>query len=438
SSWVVLGHWFVVAVVYRDGELSGYNALDVLTWIDPVTWLFQVMPIFFLVGGYASAASLASHRASGGDGIGWVLRRTDRLLRPTTALFVVLPVVTAVTVAAGVNKQLLGHAVWLASIPLWFPGGLPRPGDAHAVVVRAAPPGRAGRPGGAGGPRRRRRPVAEGPARADRGSEHLPVRLVGGLPARLLLAGRALAAESVAGARGRGRRSGCPDRADRAGPVPSRHGRLQHNSTDPGTDGARHHPGRSGSGPSARGQPMASPDPAVDRGRRGQRSHPDRVPLAYDSGGARGGRAVPDRCHGAAPDPLRGVAAVASAVDSVLHRHPRHPGRHLRPDRTAPAGAASRRSQPVARRRDRARIGRRAGRATRRCRLRPRLPRPHRAPMGCSDFVPVRCRRAARGTNPACSVGCHSLIAADYPALRSERTLTAPIVSERMRPDRGE
>jgi hypothetical protein len=53
-------------------------------------------------------------------GIGWVLRRTDRLLRPTTALFVVLPVVTVVTVAAGVDRKLLGHAAWLASIPLWF------------------------------------------------------------------------------------------------------------------------------------------------------------------------------------------------------------------------------------------------------------------------------------------------------------------------------
>jgi fucose 4-O-acetylase-like acetyltransferase len=117
---VVLGHWFVIAVTYRHGRLSGYNALNVLTWIDPVTWLFQVMPIFFLVGGYASAASLASHRASGGDGIGWVLRRTDRLLRPTTALFVVLPVVTAISVAAGVPENLLGHAAWLASVPLWF------------------------------------------------------------------------------------------------------------------------------------------------------------------------------------------------------------------------------------------------------------------------------------------------------------------------------
>ncbi|MGW5154833.1 acyltransferase family protein [Nonomuraea wenchangensis] len=117
---VVFGHWFVVAVTYRDGRLSGYNALDVLSWLDPVTWLFQVMPIFFLVGGYAGSASMASHRASGGDGIGWVLRRTDRLLRPATALFVVLPLVSLAATAAGVSSQLLGHAAWLASIPLWF------------------------------------------------------------------------------------------------------------------------------------------------------------------------------------------------------------------------------------------------------------------------------------------------------------------------------
>ena len=109
------------------------------------------------------------------------------------------------------------------------------------------------------------------------------------------------------------------------------------------------------------------------------------------------------------------MAAVAAAVAGVLHPLPRRPGRHLRPDRTAPSGAASRRARAVARRRDRARNGRRAGRATRRCRVRPRLPRPHRAPMGCSDFIPVRCRCAARGTNPTCSVGRHSLIAADYP-----------------------
>ncbi|MFI6637881.1 acyltransferase [Nonomuraea fuscirosea] len=117
---VVFGHWFVVAVTYRDGRLAGYNALDVLRWMDPVTWLFQVMPIFFLVGGYAAGASMASHRASGGGGVGWVLKRTDRLLRPATALFLVLPLVSLAAMAAGVNSQLVGHAAWLASIPLWF------------------------------------------------------------------------------------------------------------------------------------------------------------------------------------------------------------------------------------------------------------------------------------------------------------------------------
>jgi hypothetical protein len=74
------------------------------------------------------------------------------------------------------------------------------------------------------------------------------------------------------------------------------------------------------------------------------------------------------------------------------------------------------RARAVARRRDRARPGRRAGRAVRRCRVRPRRPRPHRPPMGCRGLVPVRCRCAARGPHPTCSVGCTSMIAADQAA----------------------
>ncbi|WP_211370460.1 hypothetical protein [Nonomuraea turkmeniaca] len=77
-----------------------------LTWIDPVSWQFQVMPIFFLVGGYAGGASMASHRASGGDSLSWVLRRTDRLLRPTTAPFLVLPLMSVVAMAAGVSSDV--------------------------------------------------------------------------------------------------------------------------------------------------------------------------------------------------------------------------------------------------------------------------------------------------------------------------------------------
>ena len=55
---VVVGHWLAISVTYQDGRLSGRNALTDLAWAHPVTWLFQVMPVFFVVGGYANSASL--------------------------------------------------------------------------------------------------------------------------------------------------------------------------------------------------------------------------------------------------------------------------------------------------------------------------------------------------------------------------------------------
>lgn len=117
---VVLGHWLVISVTFEDGRLSGQNALNDLAWAHPVTWLFQVMPVFFLVGGFANGASLHSHRSAGRDSAEWLLIRTDRLLRPVTALFVVIPVAALVARVVGVPEDLVGTATWLASIPLWF------------------------------------------------------------------------------------------------------------------------------------------------------------------------------------------------------------------------------------------------------------------------------------------------------------------------------
>ncbi|NBE94369.1 acyltransferase [Nonomuraea sp. KC401] len=116
---VVTGHWLVLSVSY-DGGLRGVNVLDVVPWTRPLTWLFQVMPIFFLVGGYANAASLAAHRRDGGGATGWTLRRTDRLVRPTTMLLAVLTAAGLAAGVAGVDPALVGMGVWLAGIPLWF------------------------------------------------------------------------------------------------------------------------------------------------------------------------------------------------------------------------------------------------------------------------------------------------------------------------------
>jgi fucose 4-O-acetylase-like acetyltransferase len=117
---VVLGHWLVISVTFENGQLSGQNALNDLSWAHPVTWLFQVMPVFFVVGGYANSASLQSHYAAGRDSAEWLLTRSDRLLRPVTALFVVVPMAAVVARLAGVPEDVIGTATWLAAIPLWF------------------------------------------------------------------------------------------------------------------------------------------------------------------------------------------------------------------------------------------------------------------------------------------------------------------------------
>lgn len=105
---VVIGHWLAVTVTFGDGRLGGEHLLAVLPWTHWLTWLFQVMGIFFLVGGYANAASWDSARRRGDGYPDWLGSRADRLLRPTT-LFVVIGVVTAAAARlAGTTAACVG------------------------------------------------------------------------------------------------------------------------------------------------------------------------------------------------------------------------------------------------------------------------------------------------------------------------------------------
>ncbi|MEU7942884.1 acyltransferase family protein [Microbispora bryophytorum] len=116
---VVLGHWLAVVVTYGE-RVGGDTILAFVSWARPLTWLFQVMPVFFLVGGFAGAASLGSYRRRGGDAIGWFLCRTDRLIRPTTAFLLALGGAALLTLLLGVDPAVVGRGVWLACLPLWF------------------------------------------------------------------------------------------------------------------------------------------------------------------------------------------------------------------------------------------------------------------------------------------------------------------------------
>jgi Acyltransferase family len=76
---VVAGHWLMAVVVWRDGRVQGGNALSLVPGLWLSTWLLQVMPLFFFVGGLANLVS--ARRA--GSWARFVRGRAARLLRPT-------------------------------------------------------------------------------------------------------------------------------------------------------------------------------------------------------------------------------------------------------------------------------------------------------------------------------------------------------------------
>jgi peptidoglycan/LPS O-acetylase OafA/YrhL len=130
---VVLGHWLISVVDYdRQRRPTGHSALEALTWAYPITWIVQVIPLFFIVGGYANAASLTSNRRRGGAAIAWLQGRSARLVRPTTALMVVLAASALIARALNADPAFTRTVIWVASIPLWFLA-------AYLIVVLATP-----------------------------------------------------------------------------------------------------------------------------------------------------------------------------------------------------------------------------------------------------------------------------------------------------------
>ena len=115
---VVIGHWLVAAVWSDHGGLQAGSALSLVPGTQWLTWLFQVMPLFFFVGGFANA--VAWRRAEDAGAAAWIRGRAARLLRPAVALFAVWVPLTAVVAASGVDAQLLRLATQAVIVPTWF------------------------------------------------------------------------------------------------------------------------------------------------------------------------------------------------------------------------------------------------------------------------------------------------------------------------------
>ncbi|MET8865034.1 acyltransferase [Nonomuraea sp. NPDC004580] len=114
---VVLGHWMVTALVADSGTLRGASPLRALPQLAPVSWLFQTLSVFFLVGGLVAARGRA--RSAERYRV-WLGLRLARLFGPVVTVVAVWTVAAVTMLASGVSLNVVLTLARLVWSPLWF------------------------------------------------------------------------------------------------------------------------------------------------------------------------------------------------------------------------------------------------------------------------------------------------------------------------------
>ncbi|WP_416530090.1 acyltransferase family protein [Streptomyces coelicoflavus] len=117
---VVLGHWLVTALVADGAGLHAASPLQDMPWLSPVSWAFQTLAVFFLVGGHVATRGYASARARGETYGRWLTARLSRLFRPVLAVLTLWTVTAALLLFTGADYPTVHTLVKLALSPMWF------------------------------------------------------------------------------------------------------------------------------------------------------------------------------------------------------------------------------------------------------------------------------------------------------------------------------
>lgn len=130
---VCVGHWLMQVIhVTPDGDLRRAGLLNHVEWAHPLTWVLQVMPIFFLAGGYSNALSWRRARAESVTYGAWLHTRTRRLTMPLLPLLLFWTLVAPAAGLLGLGEDWLRIASRASLVPLWFLA-------VYLVVVAVAP-----------------------------------------------------------------------------------------------------------------------------------------------------------------------------------------------------------------------------------------------------------------------------------------------------------
>lgn len=117
---VVFGHW-LMASPWRDAD--GDHMGHILTWAPwshYLTWIFQIMPIFFFVGGYSNGITWDAATRDGIPYREWLFARVRRLLKPVLILIAFWPIAGWIAMQFGVEAIYVEVGSEVALVPVWF------------------------------------------------------------------------------------------------------------------------------------------------------------------------------------------------------------------------------------------------------------------------------------------------------------------------------
>lgn len=118
---VVVYHWVFTIIVWRPDGPHADNPIGYVSGLWSLTWVLQVLPLFFMAGGYTHSLAWAKYRDTPRSWRRFVARRAGQLLVPSLMLIVV--VAGAATLVAALRTgpdPWLVRGIVLALSPLWF------------------------------------------------------------------------------------------------------------------------------------------------------------------------------------------------------------------------------------------------------------------------------------------------------------------------------
>ncbi len=118
---VVAGHYLMGIVQWNRNVPHLGNTLSSSLYLQAITWIFQVMPLFFIAGGAANFISWKSAIAKQTSYAVWLWKRAHRLLSPAL-LYLLVMIALGALITPNTNREMGRVLLNISTQLLWFLG----------------------------------------------------------------------------------------------------------------------------------------------------------------------------------------------------------------------------------------------------------------------------------------------------------------------------